>query len=141
MSSYVGNEKHQMQDEIVDVFYQPLGDISPVIRNQLIKLNNRWNGRMLDHLMPDNPAGIKDAVVFYAMSPTGRVASWAMVYKERGYGSNYATIVDFYTKKSERKKNYASCIAGVIRGVYPNARLRGAADCSTIFKRYSIIED
>jgi hypothetical protein len=130
-----------MSKEIVNVFYTPLNDISSVIRNQLLKLNNRWNGRMLENLLnyadPED-CYLKDAIVFYACSPDGRVASWAMVYKNQGWKGKWDTIVDFYTKKSERKKGYASCIAQVIREVYPNKRMYGERLNSTIFKRFRI---
>lgn len=134
-----------MNNETVDVFYQPLDEISSLIRNQLLRLNNRWNGRMHEHLMQFQDSGchndFKDATVFYIMSPDGLIASWAMVYKDKGWQGKWKTLVDFYTKKSERKKGYASCIARVIREIHPTKRMYGEHSCSTIFKRHQILRD
>ena len=128
----------------MDVYFESLDHIRPIIRNQLIKLNNRWNGRMLDNLL-NHPSShtrlIKDARVFYCLGSDSRVKSWAMLYRDEGHDGKWHNIVDFYTKKSERKKGYATAIAAAIRVKYPKLKIYGSRERSTIFKRHHIIGD
>jgi hypothetical protein len=131
---------------VINVFIEPLKTISPVIRNQLTKLHiGKYNGRMLENLMgnihKDSTEGYCEAVdpvIYYVKGKGNRVKSWAMLYRTKGYRDRYANQVDFYTKKSERKKGYATAIATAIRTVHPKKVIHGDSYRSTVFTRHKL---
>jgi hypothetical protein len=125
------------------VYVEPLTELNPKIRSQLVKLNNRWNGRMLKHLQ--NPSDhVRNAQVYYILVDE-RVVSWGMAYHTYAYvysrkhrsfhdikRKSKFVQADIYTKKSKRGQGFGYRIATVMREDV-GRDVRACTGMSTIF--------
>ena len=137
-----------MANKYINVYMEDFEDIDPKVLSQLRKLNSGEYGRMRSNIRSfynqsscdDGKLRIPKAKAYYIMGKDKEIKSWAMVYSHKYfYDKKTITLIDFYTKKPYRGKGLASTIASVIKKDYRNKTLYGAAEASTIFKRYGII--
>lgn len=138
-----GNRSRGIDTMTETVYVELLSELNPKIRSQLVRLNNRWNGRMLKHLK--NPSEyVRNATVYYILVDD-RVASWGMtyhpyeyrytkkgMYSDRKYKSQ-SIQADVYTKKAERGQGFGYRITRVMCECIGKT-MRAAVNNSTIFK-------
>ncbi len=125
-----------MSDKVT-VYIAPLEDLPSNIVGQLkVRCHGPWNGRMHDNLRHYGTRA-KNATIFYTME-NGKVCSWGMVYNYRWAYSgkvSKAWSIDIYTVKKYRGQGYGTVIATAMREEFPDRRLHGCTDLTSIYQR------
>ena len=119
----------------INVYVQSLQDVPADIYKQLYKLNYGQRGSMRDHLVNYRHADTDSASVCYIKGRKNLIKGWALMFE--GLEKNEKEV-HLYVKKVERNKGYGSALAQVARKQFPNKKLYGYHEYSTIFERSRI---